>query len=131
MQAKYQIDLDDARRVAAAAELEALNNASQVVIAIVDDGGHLMYLQRDKAQLGSIEIAIEKAKTALMFRRPGQFWEEVLANGRQGYLSVTGILALEGGVPLEHEGQIVGAIGISGAKSIEDGIIAKAGAAAL
>jgi uncharacterized protein GlcG (DUF336 family) len=90
-----------------------------------------MYLQREKVQLGSVEVAITKAKVAVMFRRPTRFWEETVASGRHGYLAMPGMLPIEGGVPLVHEGEIVGAIGISGVKSAEDGQIAEAGARAL
>jgi len=128
---KEILSLDDVKRVVAAAEAEAVRNSWNVVIAVVDDGGHLMYLQREKVQLGSIDVAVTKAKTALMFRRPTRFWEETVAEGRQGYLALSGMLPIEGGVPLEHNGEIVGAIGISGVKSSEDGQIAAAGAKAL
>ena len=131
MEIKKILGLSDAKRVAAAAEAEAQRNNWDVVIAVVDDGGHLMYLQREKAQLGSIDVAIKKAKVALMFRRPTQFWEEMVAQGRQGYLAMPGMLPIEGGLPLISDGHIVGAIGISGVKSNEDAQIAKAGVAAL
>ncbi|MEZ5446029.1 MAG: heme-binding protein [Gammaproteobacteria bacterium] len=131
MYEKKILGLDDAKRVAAAAEAEARRNNWNVVIAIVDDGGHLIYLQREKVQLGSVEVAITKAKVALMFRRPTRIWEEMVAAGRYGYLAMPGMLPLEGGVPLVFEDEIVGAIGISGVKSSEDGQIAAAGAAAL
>ncbi|HTT07556.1 MAG TPA: heme-binding protein [Gammaproteobacteria bacterium] len=131
MQDKKTLELGDARRIAAAAETEARRNNWNVVIAVVDDGGHLLYLQRDKAQLGSIEVAIAKAQVALKFRRPTKIWEETLAGGRLGYLAMPGMLPLEGGVPLIHDGEIVGAIGVSGVKSSEDSQIAQAGAAAL
>ncbi len=131
METKTIISLDDVKRVVAAAEAKAKENGWNVVIAVVDDGGHLMYLQREKVQLGSIDVAITKAKVALMFRRPTQFWEQTVADGRQGYLAMPGMLPIEGGVPLEYQGDIVGAIGVSGVKSNEDGQIAAAGAAAL
>ncbi len=131
MDTKKIISLDDVKRVVAAAEAEAIKNKWNVVIAVVDDGGHLMYLQREKVQLGSIDVAITKAKVALMFRRPTRFWEETVAEGRQGYLAMPGMLPIEGGVPLISDGDIVGAIGISGVKSSEDGQIAQAGADAL
>jgi uncharacterized protein GlcG (DUF336 family) len=131
MYSKLILSLDDCKRVAAAAEEEARANGWNVVIAIVDDAGHLMYLQREKVQLGSVEVAITKAKVAVMFRRPTRFWEETVASGRHGYLAMPGMLPIEGGVPLVHEGEIVGAIGISGVKSAEDGQIAEAGARAL
>lgn len=131
MYSKLILSLDDCKRVAAAAEEHARANGWNVVIAIVDDAGHLMYLQREKVQLGSVEVAITKAKVAVMFRRPTRFWEETVASGRHGYLAMPGMLPIEGGVPLVHEGEIVGAIGISGVKSAEDGQIAEAGARAL
>lgn len=131
METKKIISLADVKRVVEAAEAEATRNNWNVVIAVVDDGGHLMYLQREKVQLGSIDVAITKANVALMFRRPTRFWEETVASGRQGYLAMPGMLPIEGGVPLIHEGDIVGAIGISGVKSSEDGQIAQAGADAL
>ncbi|SRR5579885_37840 len=131
MYTKKILSLKSAKRVAEAAETEAKRHHWNVAIAIVDDGGHLLYLQREKVQLGSIEVAITKAKVALMFRRPTKFWEEMVASGRYGYLAMPGMLPLEGGVPLMHNGEIVGAIGVSGVKSSEDGQIAEAGAAAL
>ena len=131
MYSKDILALDDVKRVVDAAEAEAQKNDWKVVIAVVDDGGHLMYLQREKVQLGSIDVAITKAKTALMFRRPTRFWEETVAAGRQGYLALKDMLPIEGGVPLTYNGQIVGAIGVSGVKSSQDGQIAEAGAKAL
>ncbi len=131
MYSKEILSLDDVKRVAAAAEAEAKRNNWNVVIAIVDDGGHLMYLQREKVQLGSIDVAITKAKTALMFRRPTKFWEQTVADGRQGYLALKGMLPIEGGLPLVHNDEIVGAIGVSGVQSFQDGQIAQAGVDAL
>ena len=131
MKQKFCLDLEDARRVAAAAEAEARSHDWPVVIAIVDDGGHLMYLQRDRAQLASIDVAIEKAVSALGFRRPTQSWQKLVNEGAPAYLGLPGALPIEGGVPLEHQGEIVGAIGISGVMSNQDGIVARAGAAAL
>ncbi len=131
MEQKFILDLASAKRVAAAAGLEATKNNWEVAIAIVDDSGYLMYLQRDKVQLGSIDVAIEKAKAALMYRRPTKYWEDVIANGRQGYLTMPGLFAVEGGIPLIYQDVTVGAIGVSGVKSTDDGIIAQAGASAL
>ncbi len=131
MEQKFILDLASAKRVAAAAELEATKNDWHVVIAVVDDSGHLIYLQRDKVQLGSIDVAIEKAKAALLYRRPTKYWEDVIASGRQGYLTMPGIVAVEGGVPLIYQDVTIGAIGVSGVKSTDDGIIAQAGASAL
>ncbi len=131
MEQKFILDLASAKRVAAAAVLEATKNNWEVAIAIVDDSGYLMYLQRDKVQLGSIDVAIEKAKAALLYRRPTKYWEDVIANGRQGYLTMSGLFAVEGGLPLIYQDVTVGAIGVSGVKSTDDGIIAQAGASAL
>lgn len=131
MRQKHAIDLETARKIAAAAEYEALQHALQVVIAIVDDGGHLLYLQRDGAQAGSVEVAIGKARSALLFRRPTRVFEEMVESGRQGYLVMPDVMPLEGGVPLVYQDEIVGAIGISGASSKDDGVVAQAGAAAI
>ena len=131
MRQKHAIDLEAARRVAAAAEYEALQHGLQVVIAIVDDGGRLLYLQRDAAQAGSVEVAIAKARSAALFRRPTRAFEEMVESGRQGYLAMPDVMPLEGGVPLVYQDDIVGAIGVSGASSKEDGVVAQAGAAAI
>jgi glc operon protein GlcG len=131
LQQKYVIDLEIAKRVAEAAQYEADKNGWDVVVAIADDGGHLMYLQRARAQLGSIEVAIEKARAAVMFKRPTQVFEEMIDSGRPAYLGLPGTLPLEGGEPLMYEGQLVGAIGVSGARASEDGIVARAGVAAM
>jgi uncharacterized protein GlcG (DUF336 family) len=128
---KKILSLDDVKRVIAAAEAEAERNGWNVVLAVVDDGGHLMYLQRERVQLGSIEVAITKARAALLFRRPARVWEETVASGRYGYLAMPGMLPIEGGVPLVYENDIVGAIVVSGVESSEDGRSAEAGARAL
>ena len=127
----YRMTLSDAKRVANAAEMEARFNNWDVVIAIVDHGGHLLYLQRENAQLGSIEVAISKAKTAVLFRSPTRALEQMVSDGKLGYLSMPQMLPVEGGVPLLHNGQIVGAIGVSGVTSVADGKIANAGVKAL
>lgn len=128
---KRVLTLEEAKRIAAAAEAEAKRNGWAVVIAVADDGGHLLYLQRDwTVQFGSVEVAIAKARTAAAFKRPTKAWEERLAEGRQGYVTMP-ILALEGGVPLTAGGQVVGGIGVSGVKSQEDAQVARAGAAVL
>ena len=131
MQQKFILDLDSAKRVAAAAHALADKNGWNVAIAIVDDGGHLMYLQRDKVQLGSIDVSIEKAKAALIFRRSTQVWEEIVNGDRPGYMALPGMMPLEGGLPLIYQDQVVGGIGVSGVKSTEDGMVAQAGASAL
>lgn len=124
--------LELAKKIADAAEAEAKKNSWPVVIAVVDDGGHLLCLHRlDEAQHGSVQIATEKAKAAVAFKRPTKSWEEALAGGRQGVLRLTGVVPAEGGVPLTYQGKIIGAIGVSGVKPSEDGQVAKAGAAVL
>jgi uncharacterized protein GlcG (DUF336 family) len=129
---KKAMSLEAARRIAASAEAEAVRNKWNVVIAIVDDGGQLLYLQRmDGAQYGSIDVAIQKARTSAAFRRPTKVFEDAIAGGRTAILSLDQALALEGGLPIVHDGQVVGAIGVSGVTSQQDGQIAKAGTEAL
>lgn len=130
---KKGLTLEVAKTVAAAAEEEAVKNKWNVVIAIVDDGGSLVYLQRlDETQIGSIEVAIQKAKTAVNFKRPTKALEDaVMSGGRTVVLSLPGALPIEGGLPLMVDGKLVGAIGVSGVTAPQDGQIAKAGADAL
>jgi glc operon protein GlcG len=130
---KKGLTLEAAKKVAAAAEEEALKNKWTVVIAIVDDGGALIYLQRlDETQIGSIEVAIQKAKTAVSFKRPTKALEDaVITGGRTVVLSLPGALPIEGGLPLTVEGKLIGAIGVSGVTAQQDGQIAKAGMDAL
>ena len=126
------LSIDDAKKMAAAARAEAEKNGWKVVIAIVDDGGHLMYLERlDGTQKASSVIALEKARTAIMFKRPSLALEEVVAKGRVAVLSMPGATTVEGGIPLIVEDQYVGAIGVSGVQSSQDAQVAKAGAAVL
>ena len=133
MQTKPILTLQDVKKIAAAAEAEAIANNWPVVIAIVDDGGHLLWLQRlDGAAPVSSHIAPAKAKTAALGRRESKIYEDMINNGRMSFLSAPFIDGmLEGGVPIIHEGQVVGAVGVSGVKSAEDAQIAKAGIAAL
>ena len=129
---KAGLTLAAAKKIIAAAEAEALKHTWPVVIAVVDDGGNLICLQRlDNAQFGSVEIAIRKARSAVAFKRPTKAWEELLASGQNRVLGLPGVLSSEGGVPLTWKGQIVGAVGVSGVKSSEDGQVARAGAAIL
>ena len=98
---KPALTLAAARKIIAAAEAEALKNAWPVVIAVVDDGGHLLCLERlDNAQFASVEIAIQKARAAIAFKRPTKVWEEMLASGQQRVLNLAGVVTSEGGVPL-------------------------------
>jgi len=132
MISKPILTLDDAKKIATAAEAEALRNSWRVVIAIVDDGGHLLYLQRNHGtQFGSVEIAIQKARAAVAFQRPTKVTEDAVLGGRLIHLALPGALPAEGGVPIMHENQIIGGIGVSGVRSFEDGQIAQAGVAAL
>lgn len=123
-----------AKVVLAAAEAEAQKNNWPVAIAIVDDGGHLVAFSRlDNTQLGSIEVALQKAKTSALYRRPTKAFEEVLEQGGVGLrvLKLPDALPIEGGLPIVHEGKIIGAIGVSGVKSTEDAQVSAAGIAAL
>lgn len=123
----------DVKRIAAAAEAEALNNGWAVTIAVVDDGGHLLALQRlDGAAALSAHIAPAKARTAALGRRESKFYEDSINQGRTSFLSAPAIEGmLEGGVPIVAAGHCIGAVGVSGVKSSEDAQIAKAGIAAL
>jgi uncharacterized protein GlcG (DUF336 family) len=128
------ITLAQARKVASAAEAEAAKNKWSVVIAIVDTGGNLVLLERmDDTQIFSIEIAQKKAKTANGMRRPSKVFDDLLATGGNSVriLGIDALAPIEGGIPLIVEGKIIGAIGISGVTSQQDGQIATAGAAAL
>jgi glc operon protein GlcG len=125
------LSLDDAKTIAAAARAEAVKNNWTVVIAIVDEGGHLMYLERaDGTQKASSVIAVEKAKTAILFKRPSLALEEGVTKGRIVMMSLPGAVTVEGGVPIVVDGQFVGAVGVSGVQSSQDGIVARAGVAA-
>jgi glc operon protein GlcG len=129
---KPVLTLEDAKRVAAAAEAEARSNEWKVVIAIVDDGGHLLYLQRSHdTQFGSVETAIAKAHAAVAFQRPTKASEDAVLSGRLIHLALPGVIPAEGGVPLIAEDVIVGGIGVSGVRSFQDGQIAQAGVDAL
>jgi len=133
MQSKPVLTLADVKKIAAAAEAEALANKWGVVIAIVDDGGHLLWLQRlDGAAPISSYIAPAKAKTAALGRRESKIYEDIINNGRVSFLSAPELEGmLEGGVPVVVDGQVVGAVGVSGVKSAEDVQVARAGIAAL
>src|SRR5438067_13716716 len=129
---KKVLSLDAARRVAAAAEKHARENKWNVCIAIVDDGGHLVYFQRlDGTQTGSVLVSQRKAQTAISFKRPSKTFEEGVTGGRSALLGLPGAVPLEGGIPLVVEGEMIGAIGVSGVTAQQDGMIAQAGADAL
>jgi uncharacterized protein GlcG (DUF336 family) len=133
MKSKSSLELADLKAIASAAEAEAIKNSWAVTIAIVDDGGHLIWLQRmDGAAPISSHIAPAKANTAAMGRRETKVYEEIINGGRYSFLSVPYVEGmLEGGVPIMKDGQCLGAVGVSGVKSAEDAQIAKAGIAAI
>lgn len=124
------LTLAAARRIIAAAEAEAIKNSWTVVIAVVDGGGHLLALARmDETQTGSIDIAVMKARASLAFKRPTKAWSDALDGGRKDVVALPGVLPTEGGVPISHQGKLVGAIGVSGVRPDQDGQIAAVGAA--
>lgn len=133
MQSKQMLGIEDARKIVAAAEAEAKQNNWAVTICVVDDGGHLLWLQRlDGAAPISAEISPAKARTAALGRRESKVYEDMINGGRMSFLSAPLLQGmLEGGVPILVDGQCVGAVGVSGVKSSEDAQIAKAGIAAL
>jgi glc operon protein GlcG len=133
MQTKPVLTLEDVKKIAAAAEAEAVANKWAVVISIVDDGGHLMWLQRlDGVAPISAHIAPAKARTAALGRRESKIYEDMINTSRVSFLSAPVLEGmLEGGVPIVFDGHVVGAVGVSGVKSAEDAQIAKAGIAAL
>lgn len=129
---KKTLTLTTARAVVAAAEAEARKHNLNVTMTIVDEGGHLLYLVRmDETGLASVEVSIAKARAAVMFKRPTKFWEDAYASGKTHLATLPGVLPIEGGVPLLARGQVVGGLGVSGASSAQDGLVAAAGAAAL
>lgn len=125
---KKALTLDAAKKIAEAAHAEAVANKWTMVIAIVDDGANLIYLERaDGTQIGSVEVAQEKARSAVKFKRPTKVFEDAVAGGRNAILKLPGALPVEGGVPLMIDGVVLGAIGVSGATSAQDGQVAAAG----
>lgn len=133
MKTKSVLELADVKRIAAAAEAEALRNQWAVSIAVVDDGGHLLWLQRlDGAAAISAQIAPAKAHTAALGRRESKIYEDIINGGRTSFLSAPTLQGmLEGGVPILRDGQCIGAVGVSGVKSSEDAQVAQAGIASL
>jgi len=133
MRSKQALTLSDVKKIATAAEAEAVANKWAVTIAIVDDGGNLLWLQRlDGAAPVSASIAPSKARTSALGQRETKVYEDVINNGRYSFLSAPNIDGLlEGGVPIMVGSDCVGAVGVSGVKSTEDAQIARAGIAAL
>jgi glc operon protein GlcG len=125
------VSLENARKAAAPAIAEAEKNHWNMAVAVVDTGGNLVYYEKmDNTQLASATVAIEKARCAAMFKRPTKAFQDTVAAGGDGLrvLSLKGVVASEGGIPLVMDGKIVGAIGVSGGTSPQDGQCAKAGA---
>lgn len=124
------VTLDNAKKAAAPAVAEAEKNHWNVAVAIVDTSGNLVYYEKmDNTQLGSANVAVDKARTAALFKRPSKAFEDAAATpGGARVLSLRGVTAVEGGIPLLMDGKIVGAIGVSGAASAQDAQCAKAGA---
>jgi glc operon protein GlcG len=131
LKTKPCLTLNDVKKIAAACEAEAIKNKWNVVITILDDGGHLLWLQRmDGATPANAEIAVMKGRTAAVSRRSSKNWEDRITGGRMSILKMP-VLPVQGGLPIMHEGECVGGIGISGVQSHEDEQIAQAGLDAL
>jgi glc operon protein GlcG len=131
--AKHALTLDGAKKIAEAAAAYAKANGAAPSVAIVDEGGNLLYLARPETSFAAgANVSIGKARTAALFKKPTSFFEETINKGRFTMTALPDFTPLQGGVPIVHEGHVVGAIGVSGAKSAEqDEQVAKAGAAAL
>ncbi len=128
------ISLENAKSAAAPALAEARKNSWNMAVAIVDTAGNLVYFERmDGTQTGSVKVAQDKARSAVLYKRPTKVFQDGLAAGGEGLriLRLDGAVPVEGGLPLVVEGKVVGAIGVSGATSAQDGLCAKAGADAL
>lgn len=131
MKTKPCLTLDDCKKMVAACEAEARRNQWEVVIAIVDDGGHLLMLARmDGATPANAEIAVQKGRSAAVSRRSTKVWEDRIKDGRLSMLKMP-VLPVQGGIPVMHQGECVGGIGVSGVQSHEDEQIAQAGARSL
>jgi glc operon protein GlcG len=128
---KRTLTLEAAKHIAAAAQAEAKKNKWNMVVCIVDDGAHLIYLERaDGTQIGSVVVAQEKAASAVRFKRPTKALEDAVAGGRMVVMKLPGALPVEGGTPIVVGGELVGAIGVSGGTSPQDGQVAAAGLSA-
>lgn len=122
------LTLDAAKVIAAAAEAEAKKNNLSMVICVVDEGGHIILLEKmEGTQLGSVQVAQDKAMTAVNFKRPTKALEDAVAGGRNAVLKLTGAIPIEGGIPVMVGGELVGAVGVSGGTSPQDAQVAAAG----
>jgi glc operon protein GlcG len=131
MKTKPCLTLEDLKKVASACEAEAVKNRWQVAIAILDDGGHLLWFQRmDGATPANAEIAIQKGRSSAISRRTTKNWEDRISGGRLSMLKMP-VLPIQGGLPIIYQGECLGAIGVSGVQSHEDEQIAQAGLCAL
>jgi uncharacterized protein GlcG (DUF336 family) len=129
---KKSLSLEDAKKAAAAAAAEAKKNSWNMAIALLDDGGNLLYFERsDETQIGSIDVALGKARTAFMFKRPTKALEDVLNSGQYAIMTFPNSVPREGGLPIFSDGKMIGAIGVSGGTSAQDAQTAKAGVDAL
>ena len=123
-----RLTLEDGRRIAAAVQENARTNGLRVVVAVLDEGGHAILLERmDGTQTASVEIALAKARSAAAFRRPTREMAEWVASGNVGLMALPGLVPVEGGLPLLVDGAVVGAVGVSGATARQDGEAAQAG----
>lgn len=121
------LTLSEAESMVKAAEERAKQDNWNVVISIVDAGGHLICLHKmDGTQIGSIEVAQKKARAAVLYKRPTKVFEDGLKSGNNGLMLLPNVIASEGGVPIIHDDKVIGAIGVSGVTSAQDGIIANA-----
>lgn len=132
MRSKPALTNDDVVTMADAAVAHALTHQWNVTISIVDDGGHLLWLRRlDGASPSTVDMAIGKARTAALGRRESRLYEEIIRQGRTAFLSAPLTAMVEGGVPIVADGEVVGAVGVSGVKSADDAAVARAAIAAL
>jgi glc operon protein GlcG len=127
---KTSLTLDGAKKIAAVAEAKAKAQGARVVIVVVDESGSLLLLERlDDTQVASVNVGIDKARTAAIYRRPSKVFEDQVKNGRVSALALHGAVALQGGVPIFIDGKVIGAVGVSGETPGQDEEIAMAGAA--